>query len=87
MNFIVNDVWQKKCVVTGVSEFTSQKGTVLRCLLFLTSSGDVQKLFLADSFDLSKIQQIKRFGEYLVSIKINGRYINVVDIVPVENSK
>lgn len=75
-----DDMWCKKCLVTGVASFVTKKGDTMYRLLYLDSNGETQRLFLSKDFDMSKIGKLKQFSLYVVKIVINGTFVSVVDI-------
>lgn len=75
-----DDIWVKKCLVTGVTSFQTKKGDTMYRLLYLDSNGETQRLFLSKDFDMTKISKLKQFVSYVVKIVINGTFVCVVDI-------
>lgn len=75
-----DDLWVKKCLVTGITSFVPKKGDTMYRLLYLDSNGETQRLFLSKDFDMTKISRIKQFSQYIVKIVINGTFVSVVDI-------
>lgn len=75
-----DDLWVKKCLITGVTSFVTKKGDTMYRLLYLNSNGETQRLFLSKDFDMAKISKLKQFNNYVVKIVISGTFVSVVDI-------